>query len=249
MEQERVNKLLLYLGWLITAVVIFIISLLVVPIDNRNNYFIYKIIWTEILNLIFWSSVIIYIQRVSKEKETSDPMGGVVPAIPIITSIYVFISIVLMVIDSYIRCKNFTDRTHLLLQIILFVLMFLLIIFLIISQAFANSHHKLNTKKIKSPKELYNILDAKESLLENRQFYELKNDLKRLKEIIYYSIHDSDSLIEFIDYQELVYGIDNICYSLNNINDKNSSELKSLQEEVKKLIVRAEYVSKRQIRR
>lgn len=251
MRQGKAFKYSIFAGWTITALAIFLIASLIIPQESRSSYFWLRVIWTEILCLLFWGSTAFYI-IVSAQKDSVFRFGGIAPTISIVTAVYAIISFSVMVGNSFVSESDGTSRWHLIIQIFVFAVAALLIVFLSISRAAATSGLGFDKTKASTPKELYDLIAACESLLHGSATNELRAVIKQLRESLLYSLNESASLAELPGYQNLCREIEFLCDSIAepmNSGGNQIDRLTSLKDSAYALIAKTKLISAKQIRR
>lgn len=201
----------LVLGWLVAAVVIFIIPFVLVPETNRSSYFLFRILWTEALSSLVWLSIGFYTFVATNRDATTTGLGGISPTFFVVSGSYAIVSFLLMAVHAYIPPLDLADRVHLVLQILLFAGVFIVGVFLVVSCFGASAGGMLGKHWISTPKALHDMIFSVESSIQNPASEGMKEYLKNLREGILFSINESESLTESVIYQDFCSEIKEFC--------------------------------------
>lgn len=252
MRQGKAFKYSIFAGWIITSLAIFFIASLIIPQESRSSYFWLRVIWTEMLCLLFWGSSAFYIIVSAAQKDSVSRFGGIAPTISIVTAIYAIISFSVMVGHSFVPESDGASRWHLIIQIFVFAVAALLVVFLSISRAAATSGLGFDKTKASTPKELHDLIAARESSLHGSATNELRVGIKKLRESLLYSLNESASLAELPDYQNLCRQIESLCDSIAEPMDSGGNQidrLTSLKDSAYALMAKIKLISAKQVRR
>lgn len=251
MKQGKIFKYSIIAGWFITALAIFLIASLIIPQESRSSYFWLRVIWTEMLCLLFWGSSAFHIIVSSAQKDSVARFGGIAPTISIVTAVYAIISFSVMIGHSFVSENDAASRWHLIIQIFVFAIAALLVVFLSISRAAATNGLGFDKTKSSTPKELHDLIAACESSLRGSETKELRAGTKQLRESLLYSLNESASLAELPDYQNLCREIETLCNSIDEpmgSSVNHIDRLTSLKDSAYALIAKIKLVSAKQIR-
>ncbi len=252
MKQGQSFEYSIIAGWFITALAIFIVALSVIPEESRSDYFWYRVIWSEVLNLLFWGSASFYILVSAAQKDLVTRFGGIAPTISIVTATYAILSFTVMVIHAFIPGDDAASRVHWILQVVFFAGASLSIVFLSISRAAATSGLEFDREKAFTPNELHDLLAVQEASLRSLSSRDLKANVKQLREALVYSLSESASLAEISEYRELSNAIKTLCDSLAGLPSSSevpTDRVNSLNETAISLTAKTKMVSAIQIRR
>lgn len=249
MQQRQAFKYSILAGWFIAALAIVLVAPLLVPEDSRSDYFWYRVVWAEMLNLLFWGSASFYILVSATQKDAVTRLGAIAPTISVVTAAYAIMSFSVMTVHALLSSGDIASRIHWILQILLFAVAALSVVFLSISRAASTSGLAFDRTRATTPKELHDLLVAQESFLTSPESRGLRSGIKQLRELLAYSLCESSSLAELPAYQELSSEIRSLCMSLTNLSDGGEGKLKALQETIAKLATKAKAISTQQIRR
>lgn len=251
MRQAKAFKYSIFAGWIITALAIFLIASLIIPQESRSSYFWLRVIWTEMLGLLFWGSSAFCIFVSAVQKDSVSRFGGIAPTISIVTAIYAIISFSVMVGHSFVSESDGDSQWHLIIQIFVFSVAALLVVFLSISRAAATSGLGFDKTKASTPKDLHDLIAACESSLHGSATHELRAVIKQLRESLY-SLNESSTLAELPYYQNLCREIEFLCNSIAEPMDSGCNEferLTSLRNSAYALIAKIKLISAKQVRR
>src|SRR5687768_14571564 len=95
-------KVPLFVGWMIVGVTIFLVALTFLPDESRSSYFWLRILWTEILWLLFCLGIAFYVLVAAGHNDSATLYGGIAPAIVLTAVCYGALSFATMVIDSIV---------------------------------------------------------------------------------------------------------------------------------------------------
>ncbi|HOV89407.1 MAG TPA: hypothetical protein PKW07_01680 [Syntrophorhabdaceae bacterium] len=252
MKHRQAFKYTILAGWFITALTIFLVATLIVPEEIRSGYFWYRVIWAEVLCLLFWGSASFYILVSVAQKDPVTRFGGIAPTISIVTSTYAILSFSVMVIHTFMSEGDTANRVHWILQIVFFAVAALSVVFLSISRAAATSGLGFDGANALTPKELHDLLVVHESSLRSPATQSLKASIKQLREALIYSLNESASLADLSDYQDLSREIKALCESMTglpSISEGQTDRFDSLRESAIALTTRTKLVSAKQVRR
>ena len=239
-------------GWLITALAIVLVAPLFVAEEYRSDYFWYRVLWTEVLCLLFWVSASFYFLVSSAQKDSVTRFGGIAPTVSIVTAVYALLSFSVMVIHAFLYASDTTNRIHWILQITFLAVAALSVVFLSVAREAATSRLAFDNAKAHSPKELHDLLAVQETSLRSPASHELRASIKQLREALVYSLNESASLAERPDYQELCRGIETLCESIAGLpsaNEKNADQFNSLCQSAITLTTKTKLIASNQIRR
>lgn len=254
-KQGRTVHYLIIAGWALMALAIILIAPLLISEESRSSYFWYRVIWSEVLCLLFWGGTAFYILVSAAQKDSETRFGGISPTISIVVAAYSVLSILAMTAHAFIYKGDTASRAHWILQIILFTIAALCIVFLFISRTAATSGLSFDKTKALTPKELHDLLAVYESLVRNGAggpvFKNLKASMKQLRETLLYSLNESASLAETVEYQTLSNEIKKFCDSVGEFQRTNKDDVvrcNELNESVGLLVAKIKQISTKQIR-
>lgn len=223
MNEQRSFYYSIVAGWLIIALAIIFVAPLIVPYDHRSDYFWYRLIWTEILWLLFWLSLSIY----TTQKDSTTRFGGIAPTICLVVSTVTILSFTLMIASSSLPNYDPTGRWHMALQIIFFAVAGLAVVFLSISRAGAAEDLRCPVQETPTPKQLHDLLALQESSLHTSSSTPLRNSIRRLRETLLHSLNESLSLYNHAEYRELSRDVLALRDSLAEITRANEQQFDS----------------------
>jgi hypothetical protein len=225
-------------GWFITASVILLIAFLVIPKESQSPYFLHRLVWTEVLCLVFWSGALFYFLVPLRESDARSRFGGIAPMLSIITATYAAMSFLAMVTHAYVPVSDTAYRWHLAIQIVLFLIAALSIVFLSISRAGAAESLPLDHSEVVLPRELHDLIAACELTISNTAAPNpVKNAIKQLRETVRYSLGESSRLSEIPAYKNLCEEVKEFCLSIENLNRSDNNETVNLQNLDKKALL------------
>jgi len=250
MNPKNISRYSLFIGWALSAIAIVFIALIIVPVQSRSDHFLYRILWTEILCIFSWGSLLLYSFFFTKD-DSQTRYGGITPTISVIVINYSILSFIAMVANSFIK-SDIVNRIHLVFQIIIFVLAAIYIIFLSISREAAVSGQVFDRSKAITPIEVKNILSFCETSIQNPSYKDLKSNIKQLKETVQFSLNENTSLSNSPQYQEFCIEIQNLSDSISNlVKDKNgdTEKVNFLVDTAKSLTAKTKLIANKLIQR
>lgn len=251
----QINKTLKYsliAGWFIMGLAIFSIAILIIPEQSRSEYFWYRLIWSEALNILLWGSTSLYLLVTNVQKDSLKRYGGIAPTISIVTAFYALLSFVIMIVFAWMPVNNTLSRIHWILQILLLTATAITLVFLSMSRASAASDFESNTTNALTPTELHDLIAVHESSLKDQKTLNLKSNIKQLREIILYSLHENSYLVNLPDYQKLSNEIENFCNlvaELSGTKDISIDQVDILNKSTLELNSKIKLISTKQVRR
>jgi hypothetical protein len=240
-------------GYAITAIGILGIGLLVVPAESRSTLFWPRMLWTEFLALLIWSSMTAFLRSAALGKEDKKRVVGVLHAAQMTLLIYAVLSFILMIAHSHMQETGLGNRTHLMAQMILGVAVGVLLVFLNITSTAAGHGLEKTFEYEMSPAELCVAIREREAHI--RDFPKLPSSiqiegaLKTLREKIQYSIPTVGSTGTLPIYREFSTEVQATCDELALCDDTDSAECTALKKRIDALIRQAENVSAKTVKR
>lgn len=116
-------------AWLVCSVAIIAVPLVLTDPATRSAYIYHRIIWTEVLSLIFWGSCIWAPLQMSSARIKKAAVWGTAPFIIIMSAIYGVLSFIMMISFAFHETEKIS-RYHIAGQIILgavFLIMLLML--------------------------------------------------------------------------------------------------------------------------
>lgn len=215
------TSFILLLSWLVSALAILGVGFVIQPSVYVNQFW-YRVVWVEVLNLLFWWENSGWFTENKESTSTS-----FVPTISFFTSVYCIVSFILIVAFYEKEVVSRVDKIHLVMQILLFAAYSLFILRLQLSAHFADKDLSINTSAAISPMELGNQI----KYVENDYSEDISKELKKLREKITYSLQNTNNIRMNNEYKNLV---DSISSQISNQN--------ITLENVKKFIVSVETI-------
>jgi len=252
MKKRQAFQYTILSGWFITALAIVLVAPLFVAEEYRSDYFWYRVLWAEVLCLLFWLSASFYFLISSAQKDSVSRFGGIAPTVLIVTAVYALLSFSVMVIHAFLSGSDTANHIHWILQVIFFAVAALSVVFLSVAREAATSGLAFDKAKAHSPKELHDLLAVQETSLRGPVTHELRGIIKQLREGLVYSMNESASLAELPDYQELCREIEILCESvarLPSANEENADRFNSLCQSAITLTTKVKLIASKQIRR
>jgi len=234
--------ILLVLSYFISAAAIIAIAFFIAPNNQDNSGFWYRVLWTEILNILFWFGSSGWF-AIGKSEKTA-----ITPSISLIVTLVCFLSFSLMLIEYKLTDIEILHRYHIPLQIGLFVLCALLILGTNLSSHYASVGMDIPDDAAKSPNDLSDFLLSLEKTLidigDDSKNSSLVVKIKTLREKIKYSFQDTAKTrtnSEYIIFCKSVFGF---CASLeSSLASKEELKIDSLVSELIRFINNVDRVS------
>lgn len=239
-------KYTMFAGWFVVSIAIFIIADLFVG-DRRTEYFWHRIAWGEVLNILFWCSIFLYVVNYFACEKSNNNLSRVAPIASIVICLYTLFSLFFMVVSAFVDEVYLSSSSHLILQVLIFTVTAVSLVFILISRLGDRSIIEFGGALIMTPKELNNLLFIQESYLTKPELQEIRFCIKQLREVLSYSFTESVLLYEFAEYKELSIEIKAMCEFLSTVTD-NDMDFISLKDAMKKLIIKAREISIKQVR-
>lgn len=245
-------------GFVLTAVALAGIAMLLVAAESRSPYFLQRVLWAQFLALLWWGGLTGFLLPSSrKSKLGSQGFAGLSPALFIVISGYVLLSFVAMLIHAAVGESDLSNRLHLIVQICAGAGLGILAVFFMITKAAAAEQSIFDESACTRPLALCDLLAMHESRIASTpsvdQSQALCKAIKRLREAIKASLHESTACSESPDYQSFASGIEAFCRTLPNPSQSAESleekHLNSILIAANDLHARIRFVASQLIRR
>lgn len=235
----------------VTGISLAALGVILVPESSRSDYFWYRLVWTEILNVIFWGGSGLYLINSATRDDSTSRLGGIAPSVSIATALYAVLSFLAMAAHSLSSGGEGIDRMHMAVQVILLGVSALTILFLSMSRAGATSGLEFDRMNTPAPKHLHDLLAFHEASLQGEANTMLKGNLKQLREAVNYSLHQSLTLAQLEDYQRLAREIQQLCQQISELPSTSASpngKCLGLNDSVLALKAKVKFVAEKQLR-
>lgn len=196
MKKNKVFTLL-FLSWLVVALAIFGIAAVLAPDVNSAGFW-WRVMWTQVLNLVFWGGSIGWFT----EDNDSTSMG-VTPAVSLVSSVYVAISFLVMVLFYSSEVAGGISDAHLIIQIVAFVVAALIILRLGVAVHFTNKDLVIQKDAAISTLDLAQKIKS----VEVDAAKTVAVELKRLREKVVYSLQNNNRLRSSKAYKDFVENV------------------------------------------
>jgi len=241
------------LGLLISVAAVYFIAVIAVPEDSRSDFFWYRLVWTEALLLMIWSSFYLYFRATVDPLDHLKRMGGIAPTICIVVISYSILSFVSMMLHAFVDETNTGNRFHWIAQIVFLSGAALTVLSLYKAKVGASAGLNADSNT-PSPSVLHDMLATCEASLANKctdeSVLELTRGIKRLRESVKYSLNDSASLADSQEYQALCAGITELCKSVTSYSDSSAEvSVDDLISNASRLLNQVKLANKNRIRR
>jgi hypothetical protein len=205
MGQEKTARAALAFGWAVSAVVVALAAILVVPEANRSEYFWHRLLWTEFLLLATWLSAGFSV--VAPFYRDAKLAGGILPSVALVVIGYCALSFSAMMANAFVFGGNSGGNGHLVAQLVLFVITAVVVVFLIVARAAQATGSGHDVEGFVAPQLLCAELSSCEEFL-RRNAHESGSkgsltELQSLREAIQYSIGNTGGLDALPEYSEL----------------------------------------------
>lgn len=206
------------LSVLVSAITIVGISILIKPVNAGVDFW-YRVIWVEILNILFWYS--------SKgwfcdDRRSTD--AAITPLNNNITTIYCIVSFFSMLLFAKVENSTSFNKWHLVIQLFLLALYILLILRIQLAAHF-NDKGVVNSKNIITEESPLVIADKIKMIEKRVNSVDIKQELKTLREKLAYSLQDTLKTRSNMEYINLISDIRKTIFNQDNISIKNLIEL------------------------
>ncbi|GEM_PF-2159699 len=241
------------LGLLISAAAVYFIAVISVPEDSRSEFFWYRLVWTEVLLLMIWSSFYLYFRATVDPLDHLKRMGGIAPTICIVVISYSVLSFISMMLHAFVNETNTGNRIHWIAQIVFLSGAALTVLSLYKAKVGASAGLNYGSST-PSPSQLHDMLASCEASLttkcKDESISELTRGIKRLRESVKYSLNDSSSLANSQEYHLVCAGITELCQSMSSYSDASPNiSVDDLISNTSSLLNQVKLASKNRIRR
>ena len=240
-------------GYLITAVGILAIGLTLTPPESRSDLFLPRMLWTEFLALLIWSTVFSFLRVASSRKEEGRGVIGVLPGAKLVIIAYAILSFIVMLAHAYLPESVVASRTHLIVQIALGASAGIIFVFLSISSASAATGLERTFDGGASPADLCVLLEEQEIRVHQFPIYDvwrqIERSLKTLRETVRFSLPAVGNIGVRPEYHDFAERVKSVCEQLADHNDPEDVELPQIQNSLTGLISKAKALSAQAIKR
>jgi hypothetical protein len=240
---QRSLGIAMLVGYLVSAAVVIMIPVLLIPADQRSPYFWYKVGWVEFLTLLVWAYFGGFLRAVVPPIKKTAGLGGVLPITGGVILAYAFLSLLLVVLCDW------PSRGHWACQIILLAVAVLLIV----SLTFARSGAVAGTDPIPPGVHALQDLSAMLRMQEERlraaaadgPLRSLSDSLKSLRETLEYSLPHVGRIGTLSEYREFAQQVEQYCSELQGIGADAADAQKAdrLRDGALQLKRQAEYIA------
>jgi len=209
MDKQRIRiSIAALIGFVVTAAAIIVIPLLIVQAADRTGLFSYRVAWMEFLALLFWGLVGGLFFIFAPADKNRRGIGGVYPALGIITFIFIAISFIILLIQWLIPSSVFLAAAIIPTQIVLLVIYVILGVILYFALAGARGGARRMPEGVPTPAELDVLLKSEENrLAQSQESVSLREALKALREKIHYSLPQAGRIADSSAYAAFVSDI------------------------------------------
>ena len=219
------------LGYVTVALAAFGIALTLVADSGRDNFFWYRLVWSEFLLFIIYLPAFSFYKAASDTSRNSSSKVAILPSAKIVIIAYSFISFALMFANCYNNGEKLPGPIYLVIQIALTAIVGTIFSLMTIAGKSASTNLVKTFKPERSPNELCEFISSVERYLNSSGFEkqeQIATSLKKLRECIMYSLPKAGKYGETPDYNNLA---EKIIKLLDDLKD-NSYE----KTDVKKVI-------------
>lgn len=242
-----------FLGFISTIIAIIVIALIIIPTENRDTGFWFRVLWTIYLSFLIWGFISGFLYSVLFSGNDIEDIGGVLPFLGVSLFFYTFLSFSIMIIQAIFSSSELLSKLHFISQILLTLGIIIIGIGLYYTHKGAKITTK-NPKNIYSPAKLVSIIRNEEerfslTLTSGVQSKEIKNiasGLKDLREKIKYSLPQAGKIFKSDEYIMFADDIQNMCMILSKTeptDEKSIDNLKKVQKQIIILISRVNVIS------
>jgi len=238
----------LVLGWCVTALAAALVPLLIVPEASRSMYFWPRVFWSEALLFLIWACFALYSLLPFAANKAPSRFGGITPSIALVVLSYAFLSYRAMMIDTFFpQGLMFIRHAHLVFQIALFAVAAVTIALLCFARSLAAGNRpSLATEE--TPRALHDLLAEKESSLGSPTLGRLKAAVKRLREMLLYSLNESVTWRNPGTYRAIADDVHRLCDQMTTRGENEADWSASCIARAEALIARTKLASAQQIR-
>ena len=227
MNQKSVDaniKNLFFLSWLVVAIAIIAVAFVIMPTGGPIGFWL-RVLWIEILNLLFCKGTEGWFTRYKSNSRTS-----ILPLSDSLTLLYCLISFGLLIYFKQYEEYNSILKSHAITQIVALTLYFLISFRIQLAANYADTGLETADNALESPVFYANKL----SLIEGDVNPLLKSDFKKLREKFRYSLLNNNKTRSHEEYKKLVREIEDMSQTPERIT---ASKIKQLRKDLDKLII------------
>ncbi len=240
-------------GWLLTALGILAIGLNLVSSEFRSSMFWPRLLWTEFLALLVWSTLFSFVGAASRSDDDSRAVVGVLPGAKIVLLVYAILSFALLMVHSCCSETTLNSRVHLILQIVIGVGTGIAFTLFSISCTGASVGLQRVFHPGSSPEELSNVVHEQEMRVHQFPIHpvwqRLEKCLKGLRELLQYSMPHTGDIGTDADYNGFAASLISACEDLSSHNDPADSEVSVIEIRFNDLLAKARIISSQSIKR
>jgi len=232
--------IILILSYFISASAIIGIAFFVAPSSQDNSGFWNRVLWTEILNIIFWLGSSGWFTIGKSEKI------AITPSMSLMITLVCFSSFILMVTEYKFTDNEILHKYHIAFQIGLFAICGLLILGVNLTSHYAGVGMDIPADAAKSPNDLSDYLLSIEKTWTEIGDENLIIKIKTLREKVKYSFQNNEKTRTNPEYVSFCTTILAFCNSFENpeISKENiSKNTKNINLELSRLISNVERIS------
>ena len=213
----------LIIGWLIISLSIVLVATLAFPGDGSGGFWL-RVAFTELLSLALWGSGAIYVLVFAGGLDSVRRLGGIAPAFIILMSTYVVLSLLCLLAHGLVAQGGLADRGIWIFQVIRTAIAMIGVIFLATARAGAASNLAFDHDLAMSPRQLHDLIASRELAGAVRRSPKLGVRLKRLREVLLYSLNTSTALSQTQEYQALSRAIVQFCSDLSALKETGDDQ-------------------------
>lgn len=212
-------------GCLISAVAIVVLANIIIPENSRSSFFWTRVAWTVFLNFILWGSTFSFLFASTSKQNGIVRFGAISPTVSLIAGTYAILSFLAMMIHAFAPTNDINSRIHWIAQILFLTASAVLLAIISVAHFSAESGAIFEKGQTSTPMQLHDLLKIKELSSSHKLSPPLRKSIKQLRENLAYSLHESESLFELMEYQVFSNDIHAFCESLDTLNKANSDNL------------------------
>lgn len=210
-------------GYAVTAAVVVVIPMLLIPADQRSPYFWCKVGWAEFLTLVVWAYFGGSLALVVPSHARISGIGGILPSMGMVIVAYAVLSLVLVMVCSWPSTGHWAGQVLLLAAAVLLLLLL----------SFARSGAVAGAEPIPQGVAAPQDLAARLRMQEDRFWTSaadspgraLSDALKALRETLQYSLPHVGRIGRQPEYLAFSGQLEQYCTSLQGVGTNAESEL------------------------
>lgn len=237
-------------GFLITAVTTVILPIILVPAQNRSEYFWVKVLWAEVLFFVAWGFIAWAPQSIYRSSQHGSRQAAIVPGVGVSVFLYVGFSLFFLLSSSLAPDNEWLSRFHLARHVIATAIFLIVSIGLFTIGRNAEPDAATIPSDVKTPEQLAIIMQSEESRITNitgevAAVKKFAQTYKSLREKISYSLPDISIIGNDPQYADFISKINSLVHSVRNCGSEDMLKQDRLQEQTDYLMSQVDVLASR----